>query len=275
MKLYRLIFLILPVTFACESENSYDEDVMMDLKMMEVAESETPSPPPADDQSFEKADRKLIKTTNLSIQVENIDVTSRAIEKLLKTYEAYVDSDNFLNDSYRKERSMTIRVPSDRIDPLMQKLEETGIYLASRNMAVRDVSREYVDTELRLRSKRVVLEQYIKLLDRATKIEDILKIEDKIRVIREEIEAKEGQLRFMTDQVAMSTIHLEMYQEILHADAPPTKGFWLKAGERMVLGWDLVKGFMLGIITLWPLFALAFVSWTGVMVFKRRKSRSI
>ncbi len=299
MKSYAIVFpciiALISVFFSCEnpadSANDYalEDNVFHSLlkeehteveemdfensdmeELMEVPPSEQPAPPPP--AVYE--DRKLIKTAQLSIQVNDMEMSSRTLDSLLKIYQAYISQDDFQNSPNRKNRTLTIRVPAEQLDGLVIRLVGMGEYLAQRSVYVRDVSEQYTDTELRLKSKRAVLDQYLKLLDRAQKMEDVLKIENEIRVIREEIEAKEGQLRYMSNQVTLSTVHLEMYQDILHAQTSPANSFWRKAGDRLVFGWQLIQGISLAILAMWPLLLLGIGVWGLIRVWKRKKRLS-
>ncbi len=231
--------------------------------VMEIPLSMQPAPP--------ESGRKLIKTSNLSLQVEDLTKTSRTVDSLVKQSGAFVSNDRLENYPQRKSRMLTIRVPAGKMEALLDKLAGTGDYIAERNFNVQDVSEEFVDTEIRIKSKKAAHDQYLKLLGRASKIEDILKIENEIRKITEEIEAKEGRLRYLSDRVELSTIQLELYQEVLVANAPPTKSFWLKAAESGRNGWSLVKVITLGIITIWPVILLMIISILVLRVYKRRK----
>src|SRR5690606_18336536 len=77
-----------------------------------------------------------------------------------------------------------------------------------------DVTEEYYDLETRLKTKKEVEARYIEILkSKAKTVEEILIAEDKIRYLREEIEAVEGRLRLLKNKVGLSTIQIEIYQD--------------------------------------------------------------
>ena len=70
-----------------------------------------------------------------------------------------------------------------------------------KNVSVQDVTEEYLDIEARLKTKKEVEARYIEILKSKTKtVEDVLKAEEQIRIIREEIEAREGRLNYLKNQ---------------------------------------------------------------------------
>lgn len=283
MKNFKYMIILFIALGACENEgkrsarvaeNDYalsDNENLMEVSEETAMEEVNMAVPPSYNSAQPSTDRKLIKTANLSIQVDNLTSASTKIQRLIQSYNGYINNDHFENLPSQQSRNIEIRVPSDRLESLFDQLSKTEGFVSARHLNVRDVSEEYIDTEIRIKSKKAVLDQYLKLLDRATKVEDILSVENEIRTITEEIEAKEGRLRYLKDQVSLSTIHLHLYQEILIADSPPAKGFLLKAKENMEIGWDLVVSLVLGLMTIWPLILMSMLGIITFKFFKRRQ----
>ena len=72
------------------------------------------------------------------------------------------------------------------------------------------------------KTKKEVEARYRELLTRATSVEEILKIEEQIGNIRTEIESAEGRLRYLSNQVQYSTLHVTFYEKYSNF------GFWNK-----------------------------------------------
>ena len=98
--------------------------------------------------------------------------------------------------------------------------------------------------------------------------------EDAIRKITEEIEAKEGRLRYLQDKVSQSTINLEIYQKVDFEKEPETfeKGFFTKAKESLETGWNIITEIFLLLLSIWPILLIlaAFLFWRRK--WKQRKS---
>ena len=93
------------------------------------------------------------------------------------------------------------------------------------------MTEEFIDIEQRLKNKKEVQRRYIEILqNKAKTVEDVLAAEDKIRIIQEEIESREGRLRYLKDNIALSTINIEMYQELEQGEAEIVyeKGFFVR-----------------------------------------------
>lgn len=100
---------------------------------------------------------------------------------------------------------LTIRVPSARFDEAVQALEKLGD-VTQRDLSAEDVTREYLDLELRIKNARAVRERLEALLVKATKVEETLAIEKELARVTQDIESMEGSLRFLKDRVALSTL---------------------------------------------------------------------
>jgi len=59
----------------------------------------------------------------------------------------------------------------------------------------------------------------------ARTVKDVLTVEEQLRMVREEIEAQEGRLKFLRDQVRYSTITLVMYKPVPY-EGEPAIGFF-------------------------------------------------
>ncbi|UII33701.1 DUF4349 domain-containing protein [Fulvivirga ulvae] len=257
---YLLLFVAMGIS-ACQGEQnmkselgySEEADYEMVEDALEIPATEQAPPPGVRFASqTEPVERKVIKTANVNMQVENLDSAKANIDQIIKLYNAYVSTDNRTNDTYKLSLDMTIRVQQDQLDEILKKILTQASFVYANNINAQDVTEEFIDLEIRLKNKRAVEEQYRKLLQKANKVEDILKVENELRMIREEIESKEGRLKYLNSQVRMSTIHLTAFQDIYHASQAPSKGFWLKIGDGFSGGWYLLQEIIIGLIYIWP-----------------------
>ena len=75
--------------------------------------------------------------------------------------------------------------------------------------------------------------------------------EERIRVVQEEIESREGRLNYLKNQVSLSTINLNIYQNV---NGPVAKqpGFFKKIGRAFGEGWGVFLDILIGLVYLWP-----------------------
>ena len=212
--------------------------------------------------------RQIIKTANYRIQVKDVNASSRQANLLATKHGGYVSDSELTNSSYETTNTLTIRVPASRFDSLLDDLGQEAIFTQYKRISSQDVTEEYVDITIRLKTKIAVRDRYVDILrTKAKTVKDVLAAEEQIRIIQEEIESKEGRLRFLKDQVGMSTIRLELYQEIEFRPEPNAfhESFWVKMTSGLKNGWSLMQGIVIFFVNIWPLLILG-----GLLWWKRR-----
>lgn len=212
----------------------------------------------------EKIARQIIKTANYRIQVKDVNASSKKAAQLAVQHNGYVSESELTNSSYETTNTLTIRVPASRFDSLLDDLGSEAIFTQYKRISSQDVTEEYVDIVTRLKTKKEVRDRYVDILrTKAKTVKDVLDAEEQIRIIQEEIEAKEGRLRFLKDQVGMSTIRLELYQAIEFKPEPNAfhESFWSKLLTGLNNGWSLLQGIVLFFINIWPLLLLGGLLW--------------
>ncbi len=210
----------------------------------------------------DKVTPKLIRTADLRFQVNNLEKSTDEIENIVKKYSAYISNANMNASNSESNNLITIRVPNKDFDDLLKAISKESIYMERKNVSTQDVTEEYVDIEARLKTKKEVEARYVEILKaKAKTVQEVLDAENQIRVIREEIEAREGRLNYLQNQISYSTISVQIFQQIEYADeaVAVTESFSHKAGSGFSQGWSVIQNFAIGIITLWPLWIFGFL----------------
>jgi len=202
-----------------------------------------------------KIPEKIKKTANITIKVDDYKKARTDIEKIVKSGNAYIGSENEQNSTYSISNNMVIRVLNKDFDSMVNKLLTVASNVNSKNISAEDVTAQFIDIQSRLKSKKEIENRYLAILQKATKVSDILEIEQKLGQIREEIEAKEGELKYLSDQVNYSTINLNFHQEFEYTptDRP---GFFGRLGSAFGNGWSGFLSFIVGVIYVWPLWII-------------------
>lgn len=245
-------------------------------------------------------DSKIIRTADLKLKVEDVKKASAKIANLIDMNGGYVSSENLSSDKnyYQKIKSteavdvleyeivtsnlIYVRVPSKNFQNVLSAIKGVSISEDYIKINTQDVSEEYVDLETRLKTKKEVEARYIEILrSKAKTLEDILIAEDKIRVIREEIEAVEGRLNFLKNKVGLSTIQIDIYQDAKYIQEEVKTNNYSSSsdwsfGEKIVdsvsAGWNGILWFLVGLLYFWPLLLSGgIVFWLLRRRLKRKK----
>lgn len=219
-----------------------------------------------DEEKQSVTQKKIIKDGNLSVKTKDVFFLKKRIDSILGTVDAYYESENLNNSTYQIAYNLKIRVPAEKFETLLTKIENGEGEITNKSIRGRDVTEEYLDIEMRLENKREYLIRYKELLSKAITVKDILSIESEIRVLEEEIESSEGRLRYLSDQVAYSTLDLNLFKEIEQV-VPKQDKFFKRVTTALQKGWFSAVAFILWIIRIWPFAILITVL---VVFFNRR-----
>ena len=213
---------------------------------------------------------KIIRTAQVKYMVDNLTAATQKTEQLTKQFGGYISTSGSRSDYDRNIFEVTIRVPSGKFKTLMDSLLGLSVYTDHNRMQARDVTAEFVDIEARLKTRYELEKRYLAILQKANNVEDILNVERQLQQIREQIEVAEGRLKYLRNQVGMSTVHVEMYER-LEPEAPPTDSFWGKLADAASGGWQLLLGLITGLIYLWPVILIGSVVVFALTRWRQRR----
>lgn len=214
--------------------------------------------------------KKIIKNGDLDIQVGDIKKAHQQVNEIVKSNNAYVQTERFNNTDIDEKQFFTIRVPHKNFDALINSFSNGIGSVLSKNIASDDVTEEYTDVSIKLANKKIYLEKYRDMLRSAKTTKDMLEIQENIRELEDEIDIAEGRLRFIDDRVNYSTLNLMLYKEKVRSSATSKIGFGNRFGDSFTEGWNSFVAFFLGIISLWPFFLLIPIV---ILVWKKWRNR--
>lgn len=253
------VYAIQTVQMPAKAENvAYDKN----------ADPSSPQPPPPPVK--EKIEQKIIKEATLKFETDNLENSFSQIQKAVANSKARIINDSEGKDFATIFRNLTIKVPSQNFDRFISDISKGVSYFEVKTISAEDVTEQYIDLTSRLKTKKKLEERYLEILKKANKVSEILEIEEQISAIREEIESKEGQLKYLESRVSESTVTIEFYKTI-----PEKEGVKISYGSK--LGTAIKSGFFslsdlfISLLSVWPFVILFFVF--AYFIRKRLKRR--
>jgi len=161
--------------------------------------------------------RKLIRQANLNIETENYDESVQAIQNQIAAVGAYIESSQVSGYSEHHSRSMhcSVRIPADRFDEFMAARDSFGV-VTNSNVWQEDVTFNYFDMEARLQTLNTKKERLMALLEEATKMSDIIELENALSDTIAEIESYTSSLSRLDNQISYCTVAINL-DEVYHA----------------------------------------------------------
>lgn len=219
--------------------------------------------------------RMIIRTGTMSIENDSFDETELKAKEIAKNLGGFItNSTAQVNQSGKKQGTLTIRVQAEKYDALLAELAKTGKVM-NQNITGRDVTEEYVDAEARLKTQRELETRLLQLLaEKTANLTAVVEVEQKLANVRENIEKTEGRMRMLKDQASFSTITLSIYEPAILNTSSGGFFYELERGfEKGLTGFTKVlAGIITFVIAMAPILAiLGFIVYIVVRVIKKRK----
>ena len=208
-------------------------------------------------------DRKIIRTVTMSCETKGYDDAVTLIMTALQSHGGYVETSNTTGTGYEdvknseRRATYTLRVPAEKLDAFLETLRaDEGIRILSQNATSSEITAAYYDTVSRLETLKAEKASLTAMLEGFTDYKDIsnmLKVQERLYDVIEEIEALQTKLNLYDGQVAMSTVHLTLREVIIYTEVvEPDPTFGQRMKKAFVESWtDFAEG--------WQDFAVGFV----------------
>lgn len=263
----KLFLLKLPIIFsfivaACGTQNSADLGIDSSASyetLADIPTTEQPSPP------TEFTARKVIREGEIYFECRDVIETESFLKNEVKNAKGYISNESANSYGERTEKRLSIRIPSDQLDGLLEKIQAHAVKIENTNIRSEDVTEQYIDVEARLKTKKELEIRYLSLLQQAKNVDEILQIERELSNIRGEIESMQGRLNYLKDRTSLSTLNVTFFVQ-----GEKDFGFISKLGQGIKNGWTNLQWFIVFLVNLWPFF-LVF----GVVLFivlRRKKT---
>jgi hypothetical protein len=159
------------------------------------------------------AERMIVYTGQLSLVVKDTQATVEQITQITKDAGGFVISSNTYQDQGHARATMSIRVPGEDLTQLkatLAKVKALAMTVESENLTGQDVTDQYADTQAEIENLTAQRDSYRKLLDRATKMEDILSIQSRLDQVQGQINTLTGRQLKLKDSVKLATVNISL-----------------------------------------------------------------
>ncbi|ALF55169.1 hypothetical protein ACX27_23820 [Nostoc piscinale CENA21] len=159
-----------------------------------------------------RARPQLIKKATMTIVVNSVENSIDAVSQIIAKQQGDLIGLNERQPTKQNSRhtaSIQLRVPQNLLESTLEELAKLGT-IESRNITAEDVGDRLVDIQARLTNLRKTEANLQKIMDRAGSVRDVLSVAQELSRVRESIEQIDAQLKSLQNQVAYSTITLNL-----------------------------------------------------------------
>lgn len=289
MKTYIYSFLLVILLTSCNEasteEPSVDKMVSLSLPPKEKNYSVAEVDSVATTEDFEdsnkptseadKIEPQIIKNGDLRFETNDLAKTFENIQIAVKKNGGNIQNDNEGKDYQTHFRYLTVRIPSKNFDLFIKEISTGVNYFDKKEISSDDVTEEYIDVASRIKTKKALEQRYLELLKKATKVSEMLEVERQLSDIREEIESKEGRLKYIKNRVSMSTITLEIYKTVAEKSGA-TVSFGSKFVNAIKSGFNGISSFFIWLIGIWPfIIILVAIIYFARKRFKKKTQKDV
>jgi Domain of unknown function (DUF4349) len=220
---------------------------------------------------------RIVRTANVDLEVGKgrLNATiNQATDVVRRAKGIYVGSSTSVPSGEPASGQVTFRVPVDAFEPVLRELKGLGTYRGEKS-STDDVTNQYVDLNGQLAAWRAQERVYLRLLDRAKSVTDVIAVQNQLQQVQSNIERLQGQLNHLEDQSSFSTIVLQLSEPGAAGPAGEPSGRLARAWATAVNGLGVMAAAVLvAVVWLTPLVVVAGLVLLGLRVLRRPRPAS-
>lgn len=213
---------------------------------------------------------RIIRTAQMTVVIGRNSFD----EKFAQAQNVAEVNGGFVQTSTGRERSgtLTMRVPSRNFSSALAGLRALGDVLLEK-VEGQDVTAEYVDLQGRLKIAESRLDVLFGLMERATTIEQTIRVQNALDETQLRVENIKGQIKLLKDRTSFATIRAELREEGVEPQEAEVENPSLPtAWDRAIAGFiGVIAGVVIGLGYLIPILVLAAAVWFAVVLLRRRR----
>lgn len=250
------------------SSQTFEQDALPE--MADEAKLEDPQASPAQEE------RKQVVSYFLSFESRDYTKALDYLNTLVRENGGFFDTVSESGQAPRYYQA-TIRIPSQEAPNFTETLKGyKGLIFKNQTKEAQDITTSYVDTELRIETRKKKLARLEELRKNQASLEQLLVLEEEINKTLYEIESLTSSLKSMDQDVTYTTISLSIDELATNISQPGQAPFGERIGAAFgnsLQGFiSLIQTLILLVISLIPY--LVILGPIGYLVFKKWKKKN-
>ncbi|MEU1593966.1 DUF4349 domain-containing protein [Streptomyces sp. NPDC005708] len=153
---------------------------------------------------------RIIRTASLTVQVKEVPKALDEARTAVENAGGFVGSESTSRDTAGHERTrLVLRVPVAKYEEVLGELQGAG-RLVERTAKAQDVTDQVVDVDSRIKSQRASVARVRELMDRATKLSDVVALEGELSTREADLESLLARQASLDDRTSLATITLSL-----------------------------------------------------------------
>lgn len=177
--------------------------------------------------------RMIIKNAEIKLLVEDTDVAIDRTTQIVGDLGGYIISSrawyqDWMDGKSYKYATLTMGVPVTQFERGLSRLRGLSIKILDETASGEDVSSQYVDLQSQLTNLEATRDRIKGFLEQTTNVDEALRINQELANVEAQIEQIKGQMKYLSDRSAYSTITVNFEPELpeIEPDPTPTPNPW-------------------------------------------------
>lgn len=232
--------------------------------------------------AVDEAAREIVANADATVQVDDIAAAAARISAIAEERGGYVESTNTGSSQTSIDETqprapredygwISIRVPSEELTEVIAELDDAGEVLSS-SISKQDVTAAAIDLRARIDAARASVERLTELMSQSGTVSELIEAEVALTDRQAQLESYEQQLASLEDQVALSSLHVQLTLQAT-ATADPA-GF----GDGLLAGWNglivSLNALVIAVGFLLPWLGIAAIVVLLIWAIRRARRRS-
>ncbi|UYW01032.1 DUF4349 domain-containing protein [Flavobacterium agricola] len=276
----KIAFLFLAIlAMACKNGETHfaDEDVVLvsmeNTEIPDIDEVRFTEPEVVKNESKVESSQNLVNKqiieSDIYINTKNLTAAQKQIETLIKQAKAEVSEESTSNKSLQ----LTLYVPRSTYSAFMDAFSDANFDgIERKSTRITNITKEYYELKNQLNSDDILLTKYQELLKKSTAIDETLTIYERIENLERQQRNHNNNMAYYNKMQAYNLVTINVYKTYEGNFQPVS--FGKKISNSFVWGWELIQAAFFGIISIWPLLLIGFLTYYGIKKIRSKKKKS-
>ena len=180
--------------------------------------------------STDTTGKQVISQASVALEVSDVSTAVNQVETLAQNLQGSVDNMSSSGSQNQQQANLTIRVPANQFLAALNQLQTMGT-VESQNINTQDVTQQYIDLQAQLTSAQLEEQSLQAILAKATTVSDEIAIQQQLTQVISQVESLQGQINYMQNQVAMSTITVSLNTPTQNVGQAPSGSLTVEVGD--------------------------------------------
>jgi len=180
---------------------------------------------PSDTSSKATGERMVVQNSNLSLVVKDVVGAGNEVVAYAERQGGFMVSTSYNRPTESPFATITVRVPTERFKATLDYYRALAVKVTNENLVGTDVTEQYTDIEERLETHERTKAKFEEILNMATDIDDILRVNRELINVQTQIDALKGQKEALEKNAALTKITVYLSTDELSLPYTPDNKF--------------------------------------------------